>query len=262
MKKVLVLAVALVLGLGLAAFAAGTTVDVTWDFSGGTGLTVNFANGDDSNSSLYTAGSHAWGEFHGVDSDDNPYSYGVDSGSFSTKAYVENGGGIKFDVQRTDSHTSMYGPSGQEAYSEVWTADGSAFIGTRASTNFAEARTCNYGWQASSQYTASGSVFYLDHWIKSGDGDQAGVHAAGSGSADVTLMSDEMHGSSFRLGRGCGCYTDAKASGTGAGEFDLWANAGNSLSGYGWSAPGGGSYLQQIKYNGGFSADNIYVDGH
>jgi len=262
MKKALVLPLILVLGLGLAAFAASTTVDVQWDGWGGLGLSVDFANGDDSNSSLSTGGNHYWGEFHGTDFDDNPYGYNVDSGSFSTKAYVSGGGGIVFEVNRTDTLASMYGPSGQSSYSEVGTLDGDASIATRTSTNYASQKNCNYGWQSNNQYMASGSDFFINHYIQDGDGEGAGVAVwAGNGSAMVTSMSDEMSGSSFRLGRGCGCYTNASASGTGSGVFELYANASNALSGNGWSS-GGGSYSQTINYVGGFNVDNSYIDGN
>ena len=262
MKKALVLTLALMSAFALIAFADTTTTDITWNFGGGTGLNIDFVNGDDSASSLNTAGNHAWGEFHGVDSDDNPYGYGVDSGSFSTKAYVEGGGQIVFDVTRTDSLTSMYGPSGQYTYSGVGTTDGEASIVTQTSTNYAGQKSCNYGWQASDQYSASGSEFSINHYINDGDGDSARVSVwNGNGSATVTSMGDEMGGSSFRLGWGCGCYNNANASGTGSGTFELYGNASNALSGNGWSS-GGGTYLQQINYLDGFNVSDSHIDGN
>ena len=264
MKRGLVVSFVLMLSFSIIAFAVSTTVDVNWDAWGGpsSGITIDFANGDDSNSSLSANGGHYWGEFHGTDSDNNPYGYGVDNGAFSTKAYVADGGVITFDVTRTDSKTSMYGPSGQYTYSGVGTADGEASVVTQTSTNFAGARTCNYGWQSNNQYMASGSSFYINHYIN--DGDEEGARVSvwnGNGSATVTSMSDEMGGSSFRLGWGCGCYNNANAFGTGSGTFELYGNASNALSGNGWSS-GGGTYLQQINYLDGFNVSDSHIDGN
>lgn len=263
MKKGLIIALAVLMALGLTTMgmAAPTTVDTFWSGFSGT-FNTQFVAGDDANSNFWTgAGGLFNGEFHGVDNNDNPYGYNVDTVSSFVRASVIGGGFITFDMSRNDSFTPMYGQAGQYSFSEVSTFDGSASLARHTGSNYAGMKNCNYGWQANNQYTAQGSSFYIDHYIKDGDGEGAGVWVAGNGSASVTSMSDEMYASSFRLGRGCGCYDNANAFGTGSGTFELYATASNSLSGNGWSS-GGGSYLQQINYVSGFTANNTYVDGN
>lgn len=247
-------------GFALWAISAPTTFDAEWDMSGGVNWTV--VNGDDSFSTFGISGNHAFGEYHAIDYDDNPYGYNVDSTKFWLKANVENGGYIEYAVTRTDSKTSMYGPPGQYTYSYVGSSDGSAFMGQRTTTNYAEQKNCNYGWQSNNQYTADGTSFYLDHEIYASSGEGAGVNITGSGSASVTVMGDEMYPGSFNLGyKACGCYTNAKASGTGSGIFTLGGTADNSLTWYGGSA-GGGTYTTTVNYLDGFQVDNIWLKGN
>jgi len=261
MKKLFTLAV-LVMAMSSLVFAAPTTVKMIWDAYGGMGIDFTFLNGDDSFATLQTAGNYYFGQFDGKDSDDNPYSYNVDSGLFQLRASVESGGYIDYRVERTDSKSSMYGPAGQFSDSSVGSSDGTAFMAQQTVTNYASQKNCNYGFEANNQFQAAGTAFSIWHEIQDGAGDGASVWVLGSGSASVTYMSDEMGGSSFRFGRGCGCYNNCGATGTGSGVFELEAWATNSLSGDGWSAPSGGTYLQQLVYDGGFTVDDPYAEGN
>jgi|GEM_PF-1896753 len=290
MRKVLVItfALALTLGSAVASAADPTVINVTWGsgsywfngaamtvVSGTSGsLNINVTAHDDASARLFTFGGNISGVFDGTITNtypdplhptwlDGPYNYGVESTTFSTKSNVNaGGGGIEFVVNRTDSKTSMYGPAGQVSATTIFSTDGTAFLGRRTTTNYASAKNCNYSFQSNNQYSAAGTSFFIDHSINSGDGDTAGVGVYNAtGSATITSMSDELGGYGFRLGRGCGCYDNASGTGTGSGTYELWANAANSLSGNGWSS-GGGSYLQQIIYTGGFSITNTYVDGN
>jgi len=58
-----------------------THVDVNWDGAGA--VTGSVTAGDDATALFGSAGSHHIGEFHAVDNNDNPYTYGVDSCTFS-----------------------------------------------------------------------------------------------------------------------------------------------------------------------------------
>jgi hypothetical protein len=261
MKKAMAVCVVLLM-LSAVAMSAPTTVTLIWDAYGGPGIDLSFYNGDDSFAELLTSGNHFFGDFYGKDSDDNPYSYAVDSGLFQLKAGVDGGGFVEYGVYRTDTKASMYGPAGQVSYSAVGSSDGTASLAQQTTTNYAAQKNCNYGFQANNQFQAAGTAFSVYHYIGNGDGDWASVQVVGSGSASVTYMSDEMGGTSFRFGHGCGCYNNCGATGTGSGTFELKALGANYLTGNGWTAPAGGSYLQQVIYNGGFTVTDPFVDGN
>lgn len=263
MKRFLMWVVILAMAGGLTAFAfAQTTLDVLWDSWGGN-VTVDFQAGDDNHTWLDTGGNHFFGEFHGINYDDNPYSYNVDTVRAKVRANIEGGGYLEFGMDRQDSYVPMYGPSGQSTYTYLETSD-LGFFATNTRTNFADMITHNYGWQSNSQWTASGDYFFIIHWIRAGDpSSNAGFTAEGSGSVDVTLMSSEARGqTSWRLGEGAGCYTNAHASGTGSGYFIIGGQAPNNLSAFGGVTIGGGSVLLDIYYNNGFSVNNLNMSGH
>jgi len=229
---------------------------------GGAGdFEVVFHSDDDASSLLQMRGNHTWGEFHAQDADDNPYGYGVDTTSVQVKVNIENGGSLHFRMDREDGWVPMYGNPGQYTETLINTTD-EAWFATSTRTNYAQMRTCNYGWQNNSQYGAQGDNFNLIHHIFVAADLKAGVAAYGSGSIDVTLMSDDIWGDqSWKLGRGCGCYTNASAEGTGSGSFTLWGTAPNHLEGNGWSA-GGGSFTMTIDYLNGFTANPIDTAGN
>jgi len=260
MQKVLLVAALLVLGGGLA--LAQTTVDLNWNVFGGK-IKIDFQAGDDARARLLTRGSHLFGEFCGIDYDDNPYpAYNVDTVRTQVRAGIKDGGYLKFIMKRQDSWDPMYGPEGQVTYTYLETS-GSGFFATNTCTNYADMITHNYGFQNDNQWRATGDYFIL-HYIRAGNPDYgAGFQAEGSGSIDVTLMSSKASGaSSWRFGEGAGCYTNAHAEGTGSGAFGLWGAAPTELHAFG-ATIGGGSVALAILYNNGFStANNLNMSGH
>lgn len=259
MKRALAVCAALIMVtfVGL----AETTVDVEWDAYFG-GVDIEFVAGDDATSTLTTGGNHAWGTFRGVDQNNNPYGYNVDTVRSQVQAYVAGGGIIQFQMDRTDSHVPMYGASGQYTVTNVWTYDGNASFATNTVSNFANMRTANYSFQNNNQYTASGSDFSIYHFIHAAAGMNAHVSVVGEGSAILTLMSDEMRASGWRLGEGAGSYTNAKFEAAGAGQFVVSGTAPNNVqTGWGWSVPGG-TITTVVDYANGFNVNGINMSGN
>jgi len=257
MKKVYLALIVVLLISGLVGYAQ-TTVDLDWNLYSG-GFNIGFQAGDDAYAGLSTGGSHAYGTFEGTDSDNNPYGYGVDSVNTKVNANFEGGGQIIFGMDRQDSKTSMYGPAGQGTQSFVGST-GTGSFATNTSTNFAGMKSCNYGFQANNQWTASGD-FQVNYSIYAGVASGAGFNAEGIGSVEATLMSSEANGgSSWRFGEGCGCYTNANASGEGSGSFNIYAQAPNQIDAFG-STVGGGTVNFNINYLNGFESDDINMSG-
>jgi len=258
MQKVLLVAL-LVLGGGLA--LAQTTVDLNWNVLGGD-IGIDFQAGDDAYAGLRTGGSYIFGEFHGIDYDNNPYNYNVDTVRAKVRANIDGGGYVEFIMERQDSWAPMYGPEGQVTYTKLETS-GSGFFATNTRTNFASLRTHNYGFQNDNQWRATGD-FKITHYIMAATEPYgAGFYAEGSGSINVTLMSSEVRGNSaWRFGEGAGCYTNAHAEGTGSGIFEVGGAAPTELHAFG-ATIGGGSVTLNILYNNGFStANNLNMSGH
>jgi hypothetical protein len=83
----------------------------------------------------------------------------------------------------------------------------------------------------------------------------------------IDMMSGESSGSSFKFGKGCGCYTNADCSANGVGTFklDYWAD--NQLDVGGTSIGGDGSddsatYDLTINYAGSFTMPDFSGDGN
>ena len=262
MKRIAFL-ICLLAATALTAFATPTTVDVNWDVFGGSApLEIVFQNGDDSIGSLVTLGAHFYGTFHAEDADNNPYNYQVDNGLFEARAGVDGGGIISFNVERTDTKATSYGPAGQVSQSEVWTLDGVAYLARRTTTNYASAMNNNYGFQSNDQYQAAGTVYGISHSIQSGDGDGVAIGVTGSGAGILTVMSDSMGGNGFVGGAGLGCYENSDFEATGSGQYQMTAIAANYLAGVGWVAPGGGAYFENLIFNSGADIDDINTVGN
>jgi len=261
MRKIMIVSLLLSFGLAAGGLAASSGVDTTWDFYSGW-LNISFDSSDDASISLNTGGGHAWGSFLGTDYDDNPHKYNVDTARAQVRAWIEGGGGIQFRMDRLDSWASMYGGPGQYTSTEIFTSDGTAFFATNTRTNFADMITHNYGFQEHDQYSASGSEFGIFHEIYGAADRFAGLSILGSGSAIVTLMSDEARAGGWRFGEGAGCYVNAKASGTGSGTFTLYGTAPNGLNlPFGAGTIPGGSFNFVIDYLNGFNFTNINSRG-
>jgi len=268
MKKGLIIGLAVLMVIGLSTMViAQTTSDSYW--SGAGTFDTHFYSGDDAEAHFWTGGNSISGEFHGTDSGNNPYGYSVDDTNVNTRADVNNGY-MEFKFERTDfaTHPSageggttpyMYGDAGQESYTWVTASDAATFD-WNATTNYAGMKCCNYGFQNNNQITANGD-FYVEHYIIDGDtvgfsspwtatfgNMEGGFYTAGGTGGSVTIndMSDEAGGSSFNLGKGCGCYTNASISGTNGsaqvgGQAQNVVNGPYALSGNWTLASAGGS---------------------
>jgi len=235
-----------------------TQVDVTYDTSGQ--ITIDFKAGDDAETHFATAGSHIWGDFHAKDFDDNPYGYGIDTFETWAQAEIKDGGYVEWLTNRTDSHVSMYGEAGQISYTYIETDD-YGFVKFKTNTNYARLRDCEYGFQNDNQFVANGSYFMV-HQLTDSDDDGMYVLLTGSGEGKITVMNGESWGSSWKFGKGCGCYTNAKATAEGSGYFEASGWASNYLqSNLGFELPNGGSFFLGVDFNDGFSIDDFASEG-
>lgn len=238
MKKRILIALSLALLLTFsfssAVFAADPTeVNVTWDGAGVVDGTV--VAGDDATAYFHSEGSSHSGTFHATDSNNNPYSYGVDSCSFSLDTSIVGGGWAGLDVFRTDAKTS-YGVAGQRSFTYVWTDDGDATLQNRSGTNYASMGDHNYGWNSSNHITVTNaSAYTLQRFMSStptaGVANFAGIRVdGGSGDANLDCMSSSASAGQIRLGWGGGCYTNAGFTATGTGTLTLNAFGNNSTT--------------------------------
>ncbi len=257
MKKIILVGLitfAFIAGAGIA--SASTTFETSW---GGSGyLDIDFKSGDDARNRFWTNGVGIQGTYKGIDKDNNPYGYGVDSTESEIKASVANGW-MKYQYNRTDSKTSMYGPAGQSSYSFLG-SDGTANFAWRTTSNYASMKSSNYGFQSSNQFKATGNHF-LQHGINTQNSGALWTINA-SGTSSVSHMSDEAYGASgFKFGKGCGCYTNAKVDIVGSGTYNLEAFAPNQIkTDTGITTDG---YLNiHADFSSGFSFGNFALSGN
>ena len=253
MKSVLLISlIATILTSSIA--LAQTTLSTNWEGAGF--LAINFVADDDAELNFTTFGKQIKGELTAVDFNDNPYNYHVDTVDSKIRAFVEDGGLI-YSFLRTDSLESKYGDAGQQSYTFI-EADSINFA-WHSNSNYARLRNCNYGWQNDNQIQASGE-FELLHGLFKGDYG-AWIYQAGNGETKITSMSEEYWGDSFKFGKGCGCYTNAKVETTGEGTFTLTAVAPNQVkTDFGITVKGG--MLQVIaSYSDGFTFNNFALEG-
>ena len=263
MKKTSVLVVMLLLCLGI---VSATTVETNWDGSGF--LSVDTVADDDHQSYFETYGSAIEGNFNAEDKNDNPYNYGVDTVTSYVKARAYNGYSI-YQADRTDSKTS-YGNAGQRLYAEMF-SDENAEMAIGVSSNYASMKSCTYGKQkttSGNNFEASGNNFGVYHEILDGDQDGASFELVGSGSVEIDTMSSELNGNNFKLGKGCGCYTNADVSATGYGVWKQTAHADNAIvtdNGLdigGDSSDDSATYEVTVSYSGHFTQDNFALTGN
>jgi len=231
-----------------------TTVDVDWDGSGWVGVEVDTG---DAYAGVGTGGDYIFGSYSATDSNNNPYNYGVDNFSAYLDASVGNGG-IETGCIRTDS-TGMYGGDGQESWSVVYVEDGYADMAYRTTTNFAAMKDCCYKYQLPGGHNIVVDADYFEMYrgIDDNRGNSGYIEAYGTGTATLDCMSAEASGCwSLRLGRGCGCYTDASYNATGSGTFEVTGVGKNSVifNGMGISSGGGSlsfiaNYLNSLSVN-------------
>lgn len=241
-KKLLVatlLAVIMLFSLGGVAMAADPTdVSINWDGSGGISGSVDTG---DAVTSFGTFGDTITGEFTSRDSNDNPYTYGVDTFTTKLEASVENGQ-IESETERLTSKESMYGAPGQYTYSFLGVDGGSGSMAIRSVSNYASMKDPTYGYQLSGGHNivADADFYVMTRYVEASDGDYGVFSAVGDGQATLDSMVSEMSATGVRLGWGGGCYTDANFNATGTGGSVLVeGGGGNSVSGMGVSIGGG-----------------------
>ena len=234
MKRLLIvtaLVLALVMTFGGTALAE-TKIEVDWNGAGWVGGNVQSGNDVFVEWQSFGAGGN-WGSFTGLDRNNNPYNYGVDTNTFTIKANITGGGYADMSVERQDTHQSMYGPAGQKSFASVLTTDGDAFLANRSTTNFASMVDSLYNFQSTKQITVSNSSYFeIDRWIDGGHGNKAGVEAWGSGDAALTVSAVTAGGkkSSVTFGYGDGCTQRAQFDSAGSGYFLLWAEGNEGAS--------------------------------
>jgi hypothetical protein len=249
MKKV---AVALVLALlmvfclsGVALADDPTETTASWDGSGWFGISVDSG---DSYAGFDTAGSYVTGTYMARDNNDNPYNYQVDSFSTLLTAHVEDGY-VDTGCMRINSKTSMYGDGGQLSYLFVAVEEGEADVAYRSTTNYAQMRDCTYTYQLPGGHNVvlDAAFYEIDRYIEDGRGDSGEFYAVGTGDATLDCMNAEASGGwDLKLGRGCGCYTDANFNANGAGYVEVTGIGNNSVSFPGMGISTGGGVLQLI----------------
>ncbi len=245
----MVISVALVISLvAIAAADSPTTTTVTWN--GGGALVTATVDSGVSNAGFTTSGDVMSGSFTAVDSNNNPYSYGVDSFSASLNANVTNGY-IDTVMARVSSYVPMYGVGGQVDTAFVGVTGGTASMAFRSTTNYASLVDATYTYQLSGGHNivANGTSYGINRNISDGRGDAAGFAATGSGSATFDCMSSEASGlGNLSFGRGAGCYTDANFNATGSGSLNVGGIGNNSITfnGMGATATGTGANLSFV----------------
>lgn len=238
MKKIflaMLIALIAILCFAVPALAAGpSTVTVNWDGSGSVNGNVDTG---DTTTNFSVDANYAYGQFTATDSNNNPYSYGVDTNSAYVYGYFNGGGEMSFETVRNTSYTPMYGSAGQDVSAYVGSSD-SGSMATGSWTNYAEMTNATYGKTLvnSHNFTASASGESGSYTISetiSSENAIAGFVAGGSGtsSAQIDCMTTGAYGSdAVNLGWGGGCYTNADATFTGAGTFMVGAYGSNSIT--------------------------------
>lgn len=263
MKKVLfsvILAMVMLFAFsGVALADDPTTVVVSWD---GGGAVVATVNSGDSNSGVGTGGSAISGTYTAVDSNNNPYSYGIDNFSALLNASVTDGN-INTGVNRVNSYPS-YGAGGQQSWSNVLT-DGTASMAYRSVTNYAAMTDATYTYQLPGGHNIIVSGDYIiDRGILDGRGNAGTILATGSGSAILDCMSAEASGVwNLAFGRGAGCYTDANYQATGSGNFNVTGVGNDSVVFNGMGISSGGGALSVIaNYINSFNINDFSLTAH
>ena len=260
MKRLLVsLVLALILVVGISGVALAddpTTVTVTWAGGGAVGAGVNSG---DAVTTFSTSGNAVSGTFTATDSNDNPYSYGVDT--FTTKLVASvTDGWITSLTDRLTSKTSMYGAPGQQSYSFLGVSGGTGSVALRTISNFASMIDPTYTHQLTGGHNiiANANSYLMQRLVTASDGSFGSFIASGNGQAELGSMVSEMSAIGVRLGWGGGCYTDASFTATGTGGLVNITGSGNSLvkfEGLGIQS-GGGSLSIIADWLNNFSISN------
>jgi len=260
----LILAMTMLFATSAVALAdAPTTVTITWD---GTGAVGGGMDSGVSNGGFTTGGSAIAGTYTATDSNNNPYSYGVDSFSSYLNAGVTNGF-IQTGVARVSSYVPMYGNGGQLDTAFVGVDGGTASMAFRSTTNYAQMVDATYTYQLAGGHNilTNADYYEIDRFISDGRGNSGEVSAYGNGQATLDCMSSEASGVwNLTLGRGAGCYTDANFSATGSSGYFSATGVGNdsvTFNGLGISS-GGGALSIIANWVNSFSIGDYSLTAH
>jgi hypothetical protein len=239
-----------------------TTVTVTWNGAGGIGTNVNSG---DSNAGFSTLGNAISGEYTAMDSNDNPYTYGVDSFSSYLNASVTNGN-ISTGIARVNSYAG-YGNGGQLDTAFVGVDGGTGSIAFRSVTNYAAMTDATYTYQLPGGHNivVDASAYTIDRAISDGRGNSGEVYATGNGAATLGCMSSEASGCwNLSLGCGAGCYTNANFQAAGAnGHFEATGVGNNSVVFNGLGISSGGGTLQVVaNWLNSFNINDYSLTAH
>lgn len=237
-----------------------TNLETHWQ---GSGLfDVHFTAGDDAETHFWTEGSTISGELYATDSNDNPYNYGVDTVEAKIKAYVENGY-LEYAFKKNDNYEPMYGGAGQSSYTFIGT-EGTGNFAWKSWSNYAQLRNSNYGWQNDNQIRATGNhIIHHEFFIDDSYSEGASIDVSADAETNITIMCEDHWQSSFKFGKGCGCYTNAKVNiENGSGSFDLNAWADNEIT-TDWGIEMSGGHLNvHSEFAGAFHWDNFALEGN
>ena len=274
MRKIVVgvlMSLVLMVALAGAAFAATPTVtNVTW--TGATGSIVGVVETGATTTTFNVNAGLASGNFVATDSNDNPYSYGVDTNSAYINGVV-SGGSMSFQTVRNTSYVPMYGDAGQTVYAFVGST-GTGAMATGSGTNYAGMTNGTYGQPHTAggyNFEASGSSYQILNYVTTSSGDYARFNALGNGSAVINNMTTGASGATnVNFGWGGGCYTNANATFTGAGSFAVDAGGTNGITtpisgasgamvAGGWTASGVSTLSTIMNFTNGGSVGNYSV---
>lgn len=247
-----------ILGMTTTAMAA-TDFETHWDGSGN--VEVHFYAGDDAESHFWTGGSGIDGSFYATNYEDNPYGYNVNTTEAKVKANVTYGGYMEFVFLKNDNYESMYGPAGHQSYTFIST-DNNASFAWKAWANYAQLRCCNHNWQANDQIVADGN-HYIYHSLLTNDGDGAEYIINANGLTKISHMNDDTWNGSYKFGKGCGCYTNAKMDITGSGTLQLHAWGDNGIiTDSGLTIDGNADYTIIAQFTTGLHFANFALEGN
>jgi len=239
MKRVIVLAFVLVLGLGLVAFATGPTpfdtVDVDMDWSNASGsIGVTVVGGDDGTASFRTVGAGLDGTFT-ADYQAGGYGYmEVNTLVSRIDATVANGGFVQYNTARTDCYGGWC-PAGQTSNSFVGTGTfdysdpnnpifsygpGTVSMGTGSKSHLNG--LIDYNYPSNGTLSANADNYTIMRNMAVG-GSRAALEAVGSGSATLqnrnSAIDYQFAPSGVELGGYSGCPPTASFHAQGTGTF-------------------------------------------
>ncbi|MCD6542594.1 MAG: hypothetical protein J7K38_04660 [Thermoplasmata archaeon] len=252
-------ALLLSIGASLVAIEASATVTkVKWGGDGA--VNVEWNSDDDAIMKFHTHGRALRGNIIMEDKNDNPYGYSVDTSDVKVFAGIRNGGEIEYLFKRNDSYEPMYGDAGQEVYTYISTSNRAA-LWWHSWSNYAQYRSCNYGWKNDNQIIAHGN-HYIYHSFHVNNDNGALVEIGADGKTNLTIMNEDHWKDSFKFGKGCGCYTNAKVTIDGSGYFNQIATAKHHLeTDTGIEIDGNAIYQVYAEFADGFHFGNFALEG-